>query len=139
MSNQPRGTQQTDQNPWVEAQDRYLQTVRESQEAITEALSTWSQSFAQVGPDQGLPINDLYARFEQTIDQMFGFFQQLLDHNREFVRSVVQATRPLADTVSQQAEAAGGRQGSRSQQQGDGPQRQESGSQQASKAGSRQS
>ncbi|MDP8960028.1 MAG: hypothetical protein M3N32_00110 [Actinomycetota bacterium] len=122
MSNQP---QQTDLNPWVEAQERYLQTVRESQEAITEALSTWSQSFSQVGPDQGLPINDLYARFEQTIDQMFGFFQQLLDHNREFVRSVVQATRPLADTVSQQAEAAGGRQRQESEAAG-GRQRQES-------------
>ncbi|MDQ3932452.1 MAG: hypothetical protein M3252_06415 [Actinomycetota bacterium] len=125
MSNQP----QTDQNPWVEAQDRYLQTVRESQEAITEALSTWSNSLTQVGPDQGLPITDLYSRFEQTIDQMFNFFQQLLDHNREFVRSVLQATRPLADTVSQQAEAASGREGTDRQ----------SGSQQRSSSGSRQS
>lgn len=134
MSNQPQSNQpQSDQNPWVEAQERYLQTVRESQEAITEALSTWSNSFAQVGPDQGLPVNDIYARFEQTIDQMFGFFQQLLDHNREFVRSVLQATRPLADAASQQAEAASGREGS-GRQAGS-----QSGSQQRSSSGSRQS
>ncbi len=130
MSNQPRSDQaQTDQNPWVEAQERYLQTVRESQEAITDALSTWSQSLAQVGPDQGLPINDLYARFEQTVDQMFNFFQQLLDHNREFVRSVLQATRPLADAASQQAEAASGREGG--SQQGSGRQTSGAGSQQS--------
>lgn len=135
MSNQSP----TDQNPWVEAQERYLQTVRESQEAITEALGTWSNSLSQVGPEQGLPLNDFYARFEQTIDQMFSFFQQLLDHNREFVRSVLQATRPLADAASQQAEAASGREGSGRQsgsQEGSGRQ---SGSQQTSGAGSRQS
>ncbi len=127
MSNQPRSDQvATDQNPWVEAQERYLQTVRESQEAITEALSTWSQSLSQVGPEQGLPITDVYARFEQTIDQMFNFFQQLLDHNREFVRSVLQATRPLAERASEQTEAATGARG-------------ESGSRQTSGAGSRQS
>lgn len=130
MSNQPRSDQApTDQNPWVEAQERYLQTVRESQEAITEALSTWSQSLSQVGPEGGLPVNDVYSRFEQTIDQMFSFFQQLLDHNREFVRSVLQATRPLADRASEQTEAATGRQGGG----------QQSGQQQTSGAGSRQS
>ncbi|MFN2557769.1 MAG: hypothetical protein ABR592_13060 [Nitriliruptorales bacterium] len=130
MSNQP----QTDQNPWVEAQERYLQTVRESQEAITEALSTWSQSLSQVGPEAGLPINDVYSRFEQTIDQMFDFFRQLLDHNREFVRSVLQATRPLAERASEQTEAATARQGG-GRQSGS----QQSGSQQTTGAGSRQS
>lgn len=94
------------QNPWQEAQERFLQTVRESQEAIAEAMGTWTHSATQMGPEAatGMPVQDMYARVEQTVEGMFDFFQQLLNQNREFTRNLLQATRPLAETPQRAAE-----------------------------------
>lgn len=81
--------------------DQFVDIAKRSQEAVTAAVRTWSdtvQSFAGTFTG-GQKLPDAQA----VVDQYFDFAQQILDNQRKFTLSVLTASTQAAENVTEQA------------------------------------
>jgi acetyl-CoA carboxylase carboxyltransferase component len=89
-------------------QDQYTEALRSSQEAVAGALDGWTkaatQAFGMV-PNAPLPAVDP----AQVIDQVFDFAERLLESQRQFAKSLAEASAQVSDTMRQQAESTAGK------------------------------
>jgi hypothetical protein len=97
-------------------QDQYTDTLRQSQEAWSGAIETWTNGVqkafgsAPVPPFGGslfgstpFTLTDPAA----TVDQLFDFAEKVLEVQREFVKNLTSATVSVGQAVRHQAESAG--------------------------------
>ena len=92
-------------------QDQYTDTLRQSQEAWSGAIETWTNgvqkafSASPVAPHGTSPFS--FADPTATIDQIFDFAEKALEVQREFVKNLAAATLSIGQAVRHQAESAG--------------------------------
>ncbi len=81
-----------------ELQDEVLNTVRQSQTAVIEAIRTWTstvQSITLELPDLNMPFTDKMPKPQEFIANAYDFAEQLMASQRKFAEDVVKASAPL--------------------------------------------
>jgi hypothetical protein len=74
-------------------QDEYLQTVRQSQEAVRNALESWTRAMQQTFGQQTGSVDA-----NEIVDQVFDFAKQMLDTQRQFAKGLVAASKPAVES-----------------------------------------
>src|SRR5215467_14759059 len=80
-------------------QDEVLNTVRKSQEAVIDAIRTWSETIQSITPKLPavpVPGADKLPKPEDVVASAYDFAEQLLASQRKFAEEMVKATAPLA-------------------------------------------
>ena len=79
------------------AQEQTLKAIRETQQAVVEAVRTWADTVEKIVPDAvALPSNDELPSPQEIIQTSFGFAEELLKAQREFAENVFAAAAPAA-------------------------------------------
>ena len=76
-------------------QDEILNTVRKSQEAVIDALRTWSETVQSITPKLPAvpgPGADKLPKPEEVVASAYDFAEQLLASQRKFAEEVLKAT-----------------------------------------------
>ena len=85
-----------------QAQDQTLKVIRDSQEGVVEAVKAWASAIEKAVPAvpevPGLPLAEEFPTPEEIVETSFGFAEQLLHAQRQFVESVLAAAAPVLDT-----------------------------------------
>ena len=91
-------------------QDQYTDTLRQSQEAWSGALETWTSGVQKAfGSSPAVPFGAPFNVSDPvaTIDQLFDFAEKALEVQREFVKNLAAATVSVGQAVRHQAESTG--------------------------------
>jgi hypothetical protein len=95
-------------NPAQDIQDVFISTVRRSQEAVIEAIKTWTGTVQSVTPklpalpfsaDQ-VPFSGLLPSPERVVANAYDFAETLLASQRKFAEDVLKATASLLPAES---------------------------------------
>jgi hypothetical protein len=79
-----------------DAQEQILNSVRRSQQAMTDVVAAWAKAVARAVPTvDALPE----SQPERFVDGAFDFVQQLLDAQRDFAHNVLAAAAPVLGKV----------------------------------------
>ena len=79
-------------------QDEVLNTVRKSQEAVIDAIRTWSETVQSITPKlPAVPVPGAgqLPKPEEVVASAYDFAEQLLASQRKFAEEVVKATASL--------------------------------------------
>lgn len=80
------------------SQEQFLATVRQSQEAVVEAVAAWAKAVDGMTPSTpSLPAFEQLPGPQTVIESAFDFAQQLLDAQRDFAREVIAAVSPMLE------------------------------------------
>jgi hypothetical protein len=79
-------------------QDQYLETLRHGQEAIVGAVRTWSESVQKLASAMPSITGDAPTPAE-VVDSTFNFTQQVLENQRNFAKSLLEAFTPAVDAA----------------------------------------
>ena len=80
------------------AQDQFLATVRQSQEAVIDAIAAWAQTVKEITPaTPPIPNAEALPKPREVIENAFDFAQKLLDAQRDFAENVLTAASPVLD------------------------------------------
>lgn len=81
------------------AQEQTLNTVRQTQNAVVEAVRTWATAVEKIVPDMpAVPFSDQLPSPQEIVQTSFQFAEQLLKAQREFAESVLKAATPVLDS-----------------------------------------
>lgn len=87
-------------------QEQYAEVLRSSQDAVVEAMESWTRSARDVfGQMSGTPRTAVEPT--QVIDQVFDFAERMLEVQREFSKSLAATAASAGESVQRQAESAG--------------------------------
>ena len=95
-----------------QAQEQTLKLIRDSQEGVVEAVRAWATAIEKAVPAvpelPALPLADEFPSPKEIVDTSFGFAEQLLQAQRQFVENVLTAAAPVLDasTSTEQKPAA---------------------------------
>jgi hypothetical protein len=82
-------------DPTKQVQDQVLDAIKRSQEAVIQAVSTWSETVGQLVPGlpdmPKMPLSDSLPKPSELSDQFFDFAQQMLNSQKDFVDKLVAA------------------------------------------------
>lgn len=77
-------------------EDQVLETVRQGQEAVVKAVSTWAEVGKNLIPDlPPLPFADQLPATADLVENYFAFADKLLSAQHEFASAVLEAARPV--------------------------------------------
>ena len=79
-------------------QDEVLNTVRKSQEAVIDAIRTWTETIQSITPKLPavpVPGADKLPKPEEVVASAYDFAEQLLASQRKFAQDMLKATAPL--------------------------------------------
>lgn len=83
------------------SQDQILTTVRQSQQAVVDAVSAWAKAVESVVPPvPAIPGTEKLPTPETVVDNAFDFASKLLDAQHEFARSVIAAAAPVLEKAT---------------------------------------
>ena len=83
------------------SQDQILATVRQSQEAVVEAVAAWAKAVEGLVPSiPPVPGADELPKPQAVIENAFDFAQKLLDAQRDFSRKLLAAAAPVTEKTS---------------------------------------
>ena len=83
------------------SQEQILTTVRQSQQAVVDAVAAWAKAVENVVPAvPAVPGTDELPKPETVVDNAFEFASQLLDAQHDFARRVLAAAAPVTDKAS---------------------------------------
>jgi hypothetical protein len=80
-----------------EIQEQILETVRKGQDAVVDAIKTWTEAVQSITPSiptPNLPYADKLPKPEELVASAYDFAEQLLASQRNFAENVLQATLP---------------------------------------------
>jgi len=106
--NDPRGMAQ-------ELQGQILDTIRKSQEAVTDAIRTWAEAVQAITPSLPVPqppFADKLPKPGELVANAYDFAEQLLAVQRKVAEDVLQATAPVLAAKDDAAATAKGKAGS---------------------------
>jgi hypothetical protein len=79
----------------TQAEQQYLDAVREGQQAIVDAVEAWSKGVEHLAgsypPDPGAPE---LPTAQEVVENAFDFAEKLLAAQREFARNLLEAAAP---------------------------------------------
>jgi len=81
-----------------QAQEQTLKLIRDSQEGVVEAVRAWATALEKAVPE--IPASPLYDELpspREIVLTSFGFAEQLLHAQKEFVESVLVAAAPVIE------------------------------------------
>jgi len=81
-----------------ELQGQVLDTIRTSQEAVTDAIKAWAttvQSLIPSLPDVPVPFADQLPQPSEFVANYYDFAEQLLAAQRKFAEDAFRATEPV--------------------------------------------
>ena len=81
-----------------ELQAQILESIRNSQDAVVDALRTWAAAVHSVTPSlpvSAVPFADKLPKPEEFVASAYDFAEQLLASQRKFAENVLEATKPL--------------------------------------------
>jgi hypothetical protein len=81
-----------------EVQAQILETIRKSQEAVTDAIRTWADAVHSVTPSlpiPSLPLADKLPKPTDVVANAYDFAEQLLAAQRKFAEDILKATAPV--------------------------------------------
>ena len=81
-----------------QVQDEILKNVEKSQEAVIDAIKTWTTSVQSITPKlpaANLPLADKLPKPEDLVANAYDFAEQLLASQRKFAEDMLKATAPL--------------------------------------------
>jgi hypothetical protein len=79
-------------------QDEILKNVQKSQEAVIDAIKTWTKSVQSITPKLPAvnpPFADKLPKPEDVVANAYDFAEQLLASQRKFAEDMLKATAPL--------------------------------------------
>ena len=80
------------------AQEQTLNTIKQSQQAIVEAVRAWAQAVEKTVPDTpSVPFASELPTPQQLVHSSFEFAAQLLEAQRDFAENLVAAAGPVLD------------------------------------------
>jgi hypothetical protein len=82
-----------------EIQGQILDTVRKGQDAVVEAIKTWTETVQSITPSiptPSLPFTDKLPKPDELVASAYDFAEQLLASQRKFAESVLEVTSPAA-------------------------------------------
>ena len=87
-------------NEYVQtAQEQTLKSIRETQQAVVEAVKTWAEAVESSVPEiPSHPLADELPSPNEIIQTSFEFAEQLLKAQRDFAESVLAASAPVLVT-----------------------------------------
>jgi hypothetical protein len=81
-----------------QAQEHTLNSIRQSQQAVVEAVHAWAQAVEKAVPETpALPFAGELPTPQELIHTSFDFAEQLLKAQREFAESLIAAAAPVMD------------------------------------------
>ena len=81
-----------------EIQGQILDTIRKSQEAVTDAVRTWADAVHSITPSLPVPQVPMADRLPKPADLVanaYDFAEQLLAAQRKFAEDILEATAPV--------------------------------------------
>jgi hypothetical protein len=85
------------------SQDQILTTVKQSQQAVVDAVSAWAKTVENLVPTvPTIPGTEDLPTAQAVVDNAFEFASQLLEAQHEFARSVLSAAAPVIERTSTQ-------------------------------------
>lgn len=84
-----------------EMQGQILETIRQSQDAVTDAIRTWANAIHSIAPAlpiPSVPLVDKLPKPGDLVANAYDFAEQLLAAQRKFTEEVLQVTAPLFTT-----------------------------------------
>ena len=92
-----------------QAQEQTLKAIRDSQEGVVEAVRHWASAIEKAVPTGGpelpaLPLADEFPSPKEILETSFGFAEQLLHTQLQFVESVLSAAAPVLDASTSTAQ-----------------------------------
>jgi hypothetical protein len=81
-----------------EMQGQLLDTIRKSQEAVTDAVKTWAEAVHSITPSVPFPqppFADKLPKPADLVANAYDFAEQLLATQRKFAEEILQATAPV--------------------------------------------
>lgn len=83
------------------AQEQTLKSIRQTQQAVVEAVRTWAVAVEKTVPETpALPFNEELPTPQEIVKTSFEFAEQLLQVQREFAESLVSATAPVFEPTA---------------------------------------
>jgi hypothetical protein len=85
-------------------QDEILKLIRASQDAMVDALQSWTATVQSVTPEfpkLNLPYADQLPKPETLVNGAYDFAEQLLSAQRKFANDVLQVAAPFAGQADQ--------------------------------------
>jgi hypothetical protein len=80
------------------AQEQTLAAIRQSQQAVVEAVRTWANAVEKTLPDTpAVPFADQLPTPQEIVQTSFEFAEQLLKAQRDFAESVLAAAAPVLE------------------------------------------
>ncbi|MGO9081769.1 MAG: hypothetical protein ACLQDY_22460 [Streptosporangiaceae bacterium] len=77
-----------------ELQDEVLSTVRNSQNAVVEAIQAWTSKVQSITPELTMPFADKMPKPHQLVADAYDFAERMLASQRKFAEDVLKATAP---------------------------------------------
>ena len=78
------------------SQETFLNAVRQSQQAVVDAVAAWAKAVEEIVPaNPTLPGLDDLPKPQAVVENAFDFAQKLLDAQRAFARDVMAAATPV--------------------------------------------
>lgn len=92
----------TTANEYVQtAQEQTLKSIRETQQAVVEAVRTWAEAVESSVPEiPSNPYIDELPSAKEIVQTSFEFAEQLLKTQRDFAESVLAASAPVFATTT---------------------------------------
>jgi hypothetical protein len=76
-------------------QEQILDTIRKSQEAVTDAIRTWAETVQSITPSlPAAPLADKLPKPGELVSDAYDFAERLLAAQRKFAEDVIAATAP---------------------------------------------
>jgi hypothetical protein len=89
------------------AQEQLLDSIELTQKAALEGFRVWAEAADKLIPETPAPnFWEEWPSVEESIDNAFDFAGKLLANQREFTKSILQTTRPVATRAADEASAA---------------------------------
>ncbi len=102
-------------------QEQYLEVIRQSQQAVLDAVDSWSKTVQET--TGSIPTAPPAVDPRQVVDQVFDFAEKLLDMQRDFTRSLLASSAAMSENVTRQsAQSAQSAQSPQSAQSAQSPQ-----------------
>jgi hypothetical protein len=80
------------------AQEQTLKTIRDSQQAVVDAVRAWADAVERVVPaTPAMPYSDQLPTSKDLIETSFAFAEELLKAQREFAENVLAAAAPVIE------------------------------------------
>ena len=77
-------------------QEQILDTIRKSQEAVTDAIRTWAETVQSITPSLPTPpLADKLPKPGELVSDAYDFAERLLAAQRKFAEDVIAASAPV--------------------------------------------